>query len=197
MAQFNPAAWTIAAEQFRSYNITATNHNFAYTLTQIMKWDPVKVINNGFEYKDYDDLSLPAQWVRAGGTSAEIRRYTSDKKNGKNENENACVAITSADGDNTWQMLYQDWKQWKANTTYEISFDVKTSESNGARIFIQNVTAGTILGTVHDYASSPSWSKQSFTVTTPSSTSPVLRLYLENNFKSAAGTAFFDNVVIN
>ena len=189
MTQFNRNAWTIAANQYRNFTITDFNH--AYVLTQIMKWDPEKVINQGFEYITYNDLTLPSQWHRGGGTSSQIRRYTADKRNGK-----ASVAITSATGDNVWQMLYQDWTFWQPNTTYEISFDVKTSGSNGARIFIQNVTAGTILGAVHDYPSVPSWTHQTFTVTTPSSTSPHLRLYLENNLKSTSGTAYFDNVVI-
>ena len=189
MTQYNRTNWTIAANQYRTFTITDFNH--AYVLTQIMKWDPEKVINHGFEYKAYHELSLPAQWVRGAGTTAEVRRYTADKFSGE-----ACAAITSTNGDNLWQMLYQDWTFWKANTTYEISFKVKTSGSNGARIFVQNVTAGTILGSVHDYPSSPTWTSHSFTVTTPSSTSPHLRLYLENNFKSTAGTAFFDEVVI-
>lgn len=191
MTQFNQNAWLIAAGQYTNYTIASSNHNYAYNLVQIMAWDLEKIINQGFEYKAYHDLTLPAQWVRLGGTSAEIRRYTADKSEGT-----ASVAITSTAGDNIWQMLYQDWKQWKANTTYEVSFDVKTSGANGGRIFIQNVTAGTILGTVQDVPSSPSWTHHSFTVTTPSTTSPNLRLYLENCYKSTAGTAYFDNVKI-
>lgn len=191
MTQFNQNAWLIGAGQYRNFTIPSMDHNYAYNLVQLMAWDLEKVINQGFEYVAYHDATLPAQWVRGAGTTSEVRRYTADKKNGK-----ASAAITSTTGDDLWQMLYQDWKQWKANTTYEVSFDVKTSGSNGARIFIQNVTAGTILGTVHDYPSSPSWTSQSFTVTTPSTTSPHLRLYLENNFKSTAGTALFDNVKI-
>lgn len=187
MTQFNAKAWTIAAEQFRSSTPSSFNH--AFTLAQIMAWDLVKVHNQGFEYKYFSDLTLPARWIRGGGTSSNIRLYTADKYSGK-----ACVAITSATGDGVWQMLYQDWKEWKPNTTYEVTFNVKTSGTAGARIFMRNTTNSTNVSGVMDYDSA-SWSTQSFTFTTPAS-GPNLRLYLENHDLSTAGTAFFDNVVI-
>lgn len=187
MTQFNAVAWTIAAEQFRSSTPSSFNH--AFTLAQIMAWDPVKVHNQGFEYKFFSDLTLPARWIRGGGTSSNIRLYTADKYSGQ-----ACVAITSASGDGVWQMLYQDWKQWKANTTYEVTFNVKTSGTAGARIFMYNTTTSSVVGSVHNYDSA-NWSTQTFTFTTPAS-GPNLRLYLENHDLSTDGTAYFDNVVI-
>jgi hypothetical protein len=59
---------------------------------------------------------------------------------------------------------------------------------------MQNTTAGTTVGTVHNYDSA-TWSTQSFTFTTPAA-GPNLRLYLENHDLSTDGTAYFDNVVI-
>jgi len=187
MTQFNAVAWTIAAEQFRT--IAPSSFNHAFTMAQIIAWDPVKVQNQGFEYKFFSDLTLPARWTRLGSPSGSIVRYTSDKYSGE-----ACAAITSTTGDGIWQGLYQDWKQWEPNTTYVVSLNVKTSGTSGARIFMYNTTTGTVLGTVNDYAS-PSWSTQTFTFTTPAA-GPALRIYLENRDLSIAGTAYFDNVVI-
>ena len=187
MTQFNAVAWTIAAEQFRSVAPSSFNH--AFTLAQIMAWDPVKVQNQGFEYKFFSDLTLPARWIRGGGTSSNIRLNTTEKFSGQ-----ASAEIISAAGDGTWQMLYQDWKQWKPNTSYEVTFNVKTSGTAGARIFIYNTTTSTVVGAVQNYDSA-GWSTQSFTFTTPAS-GPNLRLYLENHDLSTAGTAYFDNVII-
>lgn len=187
MTQFNAVAWTIAAEQFRT--IAPSSFNHAFTMAQIIAWDPVKVQNQGFEYKFFSDLTLPARWTRLGSPSSSIVRYTADKYSGE-----ACAAITSTTGDGIWQGLYQDWKQWEPNTTYEVSLNVKSSGTSGARIFMYNTTTSTVLGTVHDYAS-PAWSTQTFTFTTPAA-GPGLRIYLENRDLSIAGTAYFDNVVI-
>jgi hypothetical protein len=187
MTQFNAAAWTIAAEQFRS--IAPSSFNHAFTMAQIIAWDPVKVQNQGFEYEFFSDLTLPARWTRLGSPATSIQRYTADKYSGQ-----ACAAITSTTGDATWQGLYQDWKQWEPSTTYVITFNVKTSGTAGARVFIYNTTTSTVVGTTHDYDSA-AWSTQTFTFTTPAA-GPALRLYLENHDLSTAGTAYFDNVVI-
>lgn len=188
MTQFNAKAWTIAAEQFRTFTPGGFNH--IQTLAQIMAWDPVKVQNQGFEFKFFSDPTLPARWTRSGGTSSNIRLTTAEKYSG-----NMSAEVTSAAGDGTWQMLYQDWKDMKPNTTYEVSFNVKTTGTAGARVFMYNSTASTVLGTVHTY-DSPSWSSQSFTFTTPASVTPNFRIYLENRDLSNAGSAFFDNVKI-
>ena len=187
MTEFNSKAWTIAAEQFRSVNPTSFNSAFLYT--QIMKWDPVKVQNQGFEYKFFSDATLPARWTRGGGTSSNIRLTTAEKYSGE-----ASIAITSTSGDGVWQMLYQDWKEWEPSTTYEVNFKVKTTGSAGAKIFMYNTSTSSVVGTTHSY-DSPAWSSQSFTFTTPAS-GPNLRLYLENRDLSNAGTAYFDDVVI-
>lgn len=187
MTQFNPAAWTIAAEQFRAGTISTFNH--AYTLTKIIAWDPVKVQNQGFEYPSAADRALPACWARLEKSGSNVKRVTTNKNSGS-----ACVSITSATVDKVWQGLYQDWKEWEPNSTYVATFNVKTKGKAGACIFIQNTITGKVLGTRHDYDSA-AWSTQTFTFTTPASGS-ALRLVLENHELSAAGTAFFDNVVI-
>ncbi len=187
LTQFNAIAWTIAAEQFRS--IAPVGFNEAHTMTQLMAWDPVKVQNQGFELKFFGDATLPARWSRGGGSATEIRLSTAEKYSGT-----MSAAITSATGDGVWQMLYQDWKQWKPSTTYRVTFNVKTSGVAGAKIFMYNTTTSTVVGTVQIYDSA-AWSTQTFTFTTPAA-GPGLRLYLENRDLSNAGTAYFDNVVI-
>jgi len=161
----------------------------ACILDQTMVWDSVKVQDQGFEYKYFADLTLPARWLRSGGTSSQIRLYTADKFSGK-----ACAAITYAANDGVWQMLYQDWKEWKPNTTYQVTFNVKTSGAAGARIFMYNTTTSSVVGTIKSYGNT-NWSTQSYTFTTPAS-GPDLRLYLWERDRDNAGTAYFDNVII-
>ena len=91
-------------------------------------------------------------------------------------------------------MLYQNWSEWKPSTTYDVTFNVKTSGTAGARIFMYNVTTSSVVGVVQNYDSA-AWSTQTFTFTTPAA-GPTLRLYLENHDLSTDGTAYFDNVVI-
>ncbi|MEJ7692764.1 carbohydrate binding domain-containing protein, partial [Daejeonella sp.] len=187
LTQFNAIAWTIAAEQFRS--IAPVGFNEAHTMTQLMAWDPVKVQNQGFELKFFADPTLPARWSRGGGSATQIRLTTAEKYSGAMSAE-----VISATGDGVWQMLYQDWKQWKPSTTYRVTFNVKTSGVAGAKIFMYNTTTSSVVGTAQTYDSA-AWSTQSFTFTTPAA-GPSLRLYLENHDLSTAGTAYFDNVVI-
>lgn len=188
LAQANRLPWIIAANQFRS--ITPTSFNHAFTLVQLMKWDPVKVANNGFEYYVTDN-TLPSRWTRgSGSTTTSVKLDAVNKFSGKYG-----AAITSSLNDGVWQMLYQDWEEWVPGASYTVTFNVKTSGAAGARIFMYNVTTGAVIGSVHDYDSS-SWSTQSFTFTAPSTAGPTLRIYLENHDLNTAGTAYFDNVII-
>jgi hypothetical protein len=184
--QCNPVAWTIAAEQLRS--IKLVSYNQAFTLTQLLAWDPVRVQNNGFEYRSPSDQTLPAGWVRLGNV-ANVKLYTVDKYSGE-----ACVGISSSANKNTKQCLYQNWTQWEPNTTYQVTLNVKTNGKAGARIYLFNTNTKTIAGTAHDYGNA-NWSTQTFTFKTPEAGS-TLRLYLENRNPNVRGTAFFDNVVI-
>jgi hypothetical protein len=191
LTQFDAKNWKIAAEQYRSYTPPVNMEPEAYTLAQLVAWDPVKVQNQGFEYKFFSDTTLPARWVRFNTPNAAIIRSTSAPSSGQ-----ACAAITSTTGDGIWQGLYQDWTEYTPGVSYTVTFDVKTSGTAGARIFMYNNTAGTVIGVTHDFDNITTWNTaQTFTFTAPAAGTAV-RIYLENHYQSNAGTAYFDNVVI-
>ncbi len=187
LTQFNATNWYIAANQFRT--LTPANFNHAFTVAQIMAWDPVKVQNQGFEYVFHSDATRPARWTRVGA-AANVCLDTANKTAGKYG-----MKVQSLSGDGLWQALYQDWKEWKANTTYVVTYDRKVNGAAGGRIFMYNTATSTVVGSVYDFDNT-GWETHTFTFTTPGSTSAPLRIYLENHDRDAAGTAYFDNVVI-
>ena len=138
LAQFNAKCWKIAAEQFRSTSISSFNH--AHTMAQIVSWDPVKVHNQGFEYKSFSDVTLPARWTRIGSPSSAITRHTADKYSGA-----ASIKITSTSSDGVWQGAYQDWTEFTPGASYTVTFNVKTSGTAGARIFMYNTSTSSVI----------------------------------------------------
>ncbi len=191
LAQFNENAWKIAAYQYDG--LTPTRHNEALVLTEIMKWDPQKVANNGFEFTTSSDSTLPARWSRgSGSTSGTVYVDTVNKSSGDHG-----LTVASTTSTSTWQMLYQDWKNWYANTSYQISFDAMTDGgAAGGRFFIKDITANVILGTGIIDFDNTSWQTRTMTFTSPSSATNTVRIYLENHSLNQNGKAHFDNVVI-
>jgi hypothetical protein len=189
LSQFEPLSWTIAAEQFR--NTEPGNFNEAHTLAQIIAWDPVKLQNQGFEYKSAADYSLPACWNRLGNSKSAIMRSTNkvDLFEGK-----AVAKITSNYRDQGRKALYQDWKDFMPEVAYELSFNVKSSGSAIARVVIYNNITHTIIGTAHDYRNKNWSSATSFIFKAPAS--GTARIYLENINLNGTGSAYFDNVKI-
>ena len=187
LTQFNATNWFIAANQFRS--IAPSSFNHAHTVAQIMAWDPVKLQNQGFDYVSFADATLPARWTRIGA-AANVCLDATNKMAGKYG-----MKIQSLAGDALWQAAYQDWKEWKPNTTYVLTYDCKVSGVAGGRIFMYDTGTSSAFSTVQDF-NNTAWQSQTLTFTTPASTSGVLRIYLENHDRDNAGTAWFDNVKI-
>ncbi|WP_164821399.1 carbohydrate binding domain-containing protein [Paenibacillus koleovorans] len=188
LAQFDPKAWELAADQYSGY--TLDNSAYALTATEIMRWDPERVVNGGFEYRSYGDTTLPARWARISGTTSAYA-YLDSVNRTEGEYGVAVKANLS-----TWTGLYQDWTEWKPNTTYTLTFDGKTDGGlAGGRIFVYNATNSAAISPVYDFDNT-TWQTNSFTFTTPSNTSLQLRVYLENHSTTVNGTAYFDNVKI-
>jgi hypothetical protein len=191
LARFDLNAWKIAAYQYDG--LTPTRHNEALVLTEIMKWDPQKVANNGFEFTTSSDSTLPARWSRgAGSTSGTIYSDSVNKKSG-----NLGLTVASTTATSSWQMLYQDWKNWYASTSYQISFDAKTDGgAAGGRFFIKDITANVVLGTGIIDFDNTTWQTRTMTFTSPSNAANQVRIYLENHSLNQNGKAHFDNVII-
>src|SRR5690606_32320334 len=112
-AQFDPVVWSIAAEQFRGY--TPTNTGDMLTLPHIMKWDPKKLVNQGYELVSSTDSILPARWVRVGSTSTTAYRDSVNKYAGN-------YGATIVGNGTSWQYLTQLWGDWSPSTSYTVTF---------------------------------------------------------------------------
>jgi hypothetical protein len=188
LAQFDSRVWKMAAEQYRNY--TPTTASEALTLSEIMKWNPVKVINPGFELKASTDATLPARWTRLSGSNSTTAYLdVVNRKSGE-------YGVTVSSDLTAWRGLYQEWTEWEPNATYELTFDANTDGgAAGGRLFLQDVATSAILGSIVDFTNT-SWETKTLTFTAPSSSSATIRLYLENKSYSVAGKAHFDNVRI-
>lgn len=189
LAQFNNNAWKAAARQYSGYNMSAAHSSEALTLTEIMKWDPVKLVNQGFELDSNTDGTLPSRWTRVGSTSATAYQDSSNKFTG-------AYGMTLVSNGTSAQTVYQRMDEEVASATYVVSFDGKTDGSGaGGKVWAYDETAGTTLGSVT--FTGTSWQPYSFTFTAPSVTNHVLKIYLgHNNIAINNGKTYFDNVVV-
>ncbi|WP_127584885.1 hypothetical protein [Paenibacillus koleovorans] len=187
LAQFDADAWIIGANQYSG--LTPLRHLEALTLARIMAWDPVKLVNQGFELKNATDATLPARWTRFQSTSSTAYLDGANARTGK-------YGLTIVSNGTGWQKVVQPWSRYTASSTYVVTFDGKTDGSAaGGKIWVVNKTTG---ATITSYAfSNTSWASHSFTFTSPSTASNEVEIYLgHNSYTPVGGKAYFDNVVI-
>jgi hypothetical protein len=187
LAQFDKVVWSIAAEQFRNY--TPTSVGDLLVLAHIMKWDPRKLVNQGFELKSSSDSTLPARWVRVGSTSSTAYLDSLNKYTGS-------YGVTIKANGTSWQYLTQTWEDWTPSTSYTLTFYGNTDGSAaGGRVIVKNETTGASLANLT--FSDTSWTSKSVTFTAPTSSTDVVKVYLGNTLYSTTnGKAYFDNVKI-
>jgi hypothetical protein len=187
LGQFDKVVWSIAAEQFRSY--TPTSVGDLLVLAHIMKWDPRKLVNQGFELKSSGDSTLPARWVRVGSTSSTAYLDSVNKYTGN-------YGVTIKANGTSWQYLTQTWEDWLPSTSYTLTFFGNTDgTAAGGRVIVKNETTGASLANLT--FSDTSWTSKSVTFTAPSNLTDVVKVYLGNTSYSVTnGKAYFDNVKI-
>lgn len=187
LAQFDPAVWPIGAEQYR----TSPPARFieALILSEIMKWDPVKLVNQGFELKSTGDATLPARWTRFQSTPSTAYLDSANKASGS-------YGMTIVSNGTSWQKLYQPWDEYKPSTGYVLTFDAKTDGSAaGGKIWVVDETTGTTIASLN--FTNTAWQTQTLSFTSPVNASDAVRIYLgHNSYTTSGGKAYFDNVVI-
>jgi hypothetical protein len=188
LSQFDINVWPQIAQFNRTFTPSHTSH--LLVLSQLMRWDPEKVVNQGFELKTSFDATQPARWVRDGTTSSSTAYLDSVEKT-----KGSYGLTIKADGTSI-QRMRQTWSEWSPSTSYVVTFDGKTDGSAaGGRVTIFDVTTGTNVAQ-YDFTNT-SWQTQTFTFTSPSNASDTVRVYLENkDYTVTNGKAYFDNVVI-
>lgn len=189
LGQFDNQAWKIAAYQYDDSGFVFDRHIEALVLSGIMKWDPVKLVNQGFEMKSSADTTLPSRWTRVGSTSATAYLDAANKKSG-------AFGLTLKSNGTSAQTIYQRWDEEIASANYVVTFDGKTDGSGaGGKVWMVDETTGTTLGSVT--FTGTSWQSYTFSFTAPSVNTDILKLYLgHNNIGVTDGLTSFDNVVI-
>jgi hypothetical protein len=187
LAQFDARAWKIAAQQYSSTTIDRFIE--ARVLSHLMTWDPVKLVNQGFELKAAADSTLPARWSRFQSTASTAYLDSANKASGS-------YALTIVSNGTSWQKVFQPWSEYVPSATYVLSFDGATDGSAaGGKIWVMNKTLGT---TIQSYVfANTAWQNHTFTFTAPSNGAHEVEIYLgHNSYTTTGGKAYFDNVVV-
>jgi hypothetical protein len=131
-AQFDPLVWWIAAVQFSA--APPAGHEEAAAVSQLVRWDPVKLVNQGFELPALNDATLPARWVRSLSTATTAYRDSTNAKSGG-------YGLTLISNGVSHQRLKQDWTGFVPGASYTVTFDAKTDTSGAqGRVFVYNAT---------------------------------------------------------
>ena len=186
-AQFDPLVWYIGAAQYAA--AAAGSHSEAAALSELIKWDPVKMVNQGFELVDSSDATLPARWTRFQSTSSTAYRDSANAHIG------AYGATLVANGAQ-WQKLKQAWTDYTASASYTITFDAKVDTSGAdGRVWIYNETTSSNVAAWT--VTSTTWQTYSHTFTAPSTaTDDVVIMLGHADYTVSGGEAHFDNVSI-
>ena len=187
LAQFDPLAWQIAATQYAAQ--VPSGHDEAVTLSQIIRWDPVKLVNQGFELPTPNDATLPARWTRWLSSSTTAYRDSVNKKSGD-------YGLTIKTSNTTYQWLEQRWTDYVPSASYTVTFDGKVDASGAqGRALVYNMATATTLGTVT--VSNTAWQSHTFVFTAPATAGQDIRLRVgQQNLSVNNGVLNFDNVVI-
>ncbi len=152
----------------------------------IALWSKNKLVNSGFELASPADSTLPLYWSRWQSNSTTAFRdtvtpYLDDYK-----------ATVKTNGI-SWQVLEQQIQAYEPNTTYTLSFMGSTNGSVTGRAEAFNATTSNILG--FTTFTNTTWAAKSFTFTTPTATTDVIKIRLyHTSYTPTTGAAYFDEV---
>lgn len=186
LAQWRRNLYWVAAEQYRN---SPDQHGYdMLVLTKIMKWDPAKLVNQGFEGETSSDPTYPAQWYRINSSSTTAFRDSSNAYTGT-------YGLTISSTGGTAQLVRQPWEDWVASRSYTLEFVGKASGggANG-RVYVKNETTGAVIAS--ETFSGSSWGSRSLTFTAPSTAGQTMYVYIGNDDAGQAGAAHVDNIRI-
>lgn len=185
-AQFDSRAWQIAAWQYKDRVIA--DHTSAATLSQILRWDPVKLVNQGFELPAPNDPTLPARWTRSLSDANTAYRDSANKTSGD-------WGLTVKTNNYSYQRLVQPWEGYENGVQYTVTFDAKTDTSGAqGRVLVYNITNSAIIAAYN--FSNTTWQTHTFTFTSPTNDDQV-NLQLGHLYHNVVdGYTHYDNVVI-
>jgi len=185
-AQFDPLVWPIAAKQYAG---AIPDHTGALTVSQLILWDPVKLVNQGFELPASGDPQLPARWTRLLSSSGTAYRDGANHASGD-------WGLTLVSNGTSWQKLSQPWTEYVTGASYTVTFDgkVDTAGANG-RVWIYNKTTATTVA-AYNFSNTAGWQTHSFTFTAPGTTQDLEIQLGHQTYTVSGGHASFDNVSI-
>ncbi|RAV21423.1 hypothetical protein [Paenibacillus contaminans] len=152
--------------------------------SSLAKWSGNKVQNTNFELADPLDSTLPLRWTRFQSTPATARLDSTDP--GMNDSS----LLLTTNGMN-WQIMETNLADYEPNTSYTLSFLSKKYGAVNGRVQLYDYTTSTNLGQL--MVSDTSWTRSTFTVTTPAAGHDVrVRLYTAAVSPSGASVGFDD-----
>ncbi|MBC7365243.1 MAG: carbohydrate binding domain-containing protein [Undibacterium sp.] len=187
LAQFDSRAWQIAATQYAAQ--TPSGHDEAVTLSQIIRWDPVKLVNQGFELPAPSDATLPARWTRSLSTAATAYRDSVNKKSGD-------YGLSVKSNGTSYQRLVQAWTGFVPGASYTVTFDAKADTSGAeGRVWVQNTTTATTVAAYN--FSNTAWQTHTFTFTAPATATDAVNVQVGHRYYTVNnGLTHYDNVVV-
>jgi len=162
---------------------------FPLTGTVALRWaNENTMLNQGFEYANPADSTLPLYWQRWQSTSATAYIDTANFRSG---GAGMTVKTNPAAG---WQVLEQSVADYEPNTDYTLTFYAKNNATAAkGRVDIVTDSTSTLLATVN--FDSGTWTKYTATFRTPAATTEKLKIRLyHQDYAVSGGISYFDDV---
>ncbi|MBP1992410.1 DUF642 domain-containing protein [Paenibacillus eucommiae] len=162
---------------------------FPLTGTVALRWaNEHTLLNQGFEYSNPMDTTLPLYWQRWQSTSATAYIDTANSRSGK---AGMTVKTNPAAG---WQVLEQIVADYEPNTDYTLTFYAKNNATAAkGRVDIVTDTSSSLLATVN--FDNGTWTKYTATFRTPAANTEKLKIRLyHQNYAVSGGISYFDDV---
>lgn len=187
LAEFDSRAWDIAASQYDNDGVNL-GHLQAHTLTEIMRWDPQKLVNQSFEYVDTVDSTLPARWTRFLSSASTAFLDSVNKSSGE-------YGFTIKSNGTSWQKLEQPWEDYDTLEDYTVTFEGKVDGSGAdGRVWIYNKTFSTTEASYN--FDNTTWQTHSFTFTAPSTQDELVIQLGHQDYTVVDGETHFDDISI-
>ncbi|GGD52813.1 DUF642 domain-containing protein [Paenibacillus nasutitermitis] len=162
---------------------------FPLTGTAALRWaNENTMLNQGFEYTNPADSTLPLYWQRWQSTSATAYIDTVNFRSGS---AGMTVKTNPAAG---WQVLEQIVADYEPNTEYTLSFYARNNATPAkGRVDIVTDTTSALLTTVN--FDSGTWTKYTATFRTPAAATEKLKIRLyHQDYAVSGGISYFDDV---
>jgi hypothetical protein len=196
LSQFDPTIWKIASEMYR--NVTPNHPTHLLVLSLIVKWNPERLLNTGFELDDSVTRDHPAYWqVDADGGKVFMDPH---------RKVDGAYGLTLQPTGHSEPAVSQTWTDWTPSTAYRLSLDaMTTSAAAKGLVKVYDATTGDILAQA-EINKKADWQKYALDFRTPANPDDKIVVILtvtdhskesgEGHRSEDSGKIHFDNVTM-